>query len=92
MNVQNVNAQISGAGAISSKSDTDNLLSLGKKGDEIEGVITSVSNQISINFNGKEVNIPKSSVQGATEGAIKKFKIMDISATSVVLKEVGIDK
>ena len=92
MNVQNVNAQISGAGAISSKSDTDNLLSLGKKGDEIEGVITSVSNQISINFNGKEVNVPKSSVQGATEGALKKFKIMDISATSVVLKEVGIDK
>lgn len=92
MNVQNVNAQISGAGAISSKSDKDTLLSLGKKGDEIEGVITSVSNQISINFNGKEVNVPKSSVQGATEGAIKKFKIMDISATSVVLKEVGIDK
>lgn len=91
MNVQNVNAQISGAGSISSKSDKDTLLSLGKKGDEIEGVITSVSNQISISFNGKEVNIPKSSVQGATEGAIKKFKIMDISTTSVVLKEVGID-
>lgn len=92
MNVQNVNAQVSGAGAISSKSDNDTLLSLGKKGDEIEGVITSVSDQISISFNGKEVKVPKSSVQGATEGAIKKFKIMDISATSVVLKEVGINK
>ena len=92
MNVQNVNAQISGAGAISSKSDKDTLLSLGKKGDEIEGIITSVSSQISINFNGKEVNIPKSSVQGATEGTVKKFKIMDISATSVVFKEVGIDQ
>ena len=92
MNVHNVNAQVSGAGAISSKSDNDTLLSLGKKGDEIEGVITSVSDQISISFNGKEVKVPKSSVQGATEGAIKKFKIMDISATSVVLKEVGINK
>lgn len=92
MNVQNVNSQMSGADITSTKSDSDNLLTLGKKGDEIEGVITSVSNQISINFNGKELNIPKSSVQGATEGAIKKFKIMDISATSVVLKEVGIDK
>ena len=92
MNVQNVNAQVSGAGAIASKSDNDTLLSLGKKGDEIEGVITSVSDQISISFNGKEVKVPKSSVQGATEGAIKKFKIMDISATSVVLKEVGINK
>jgi hypothetical protein len=92
MNVQNVNSQISGADIASTKSDSDNLLTLGKKGDEIEGVITSVSNQISINFNGKELNVPKSSVQGAMEGAIKKFKIMDISATSVVLKEVGIDK
>lgn len=92
MNVQNVNSQISGIDTTSTKSDKDNLLSLGNKGDVIEGVITSVSNQISINFNGKELNVPKSSVQGAMEGAIKKFEIMDISATSVVLKEVGIDK
>ncbi|WP_455716439.1 DUF6240 domain-containing protein [Anaerosporobacter sp.] len=92
MNVQNVNSQVSGTDITSTKADSDNLLSLGKKGDEIEGIITSVSDQISINFNGKELNVPKSSVQGATEGAIKKFKIMDISATSVVLKEVGIDK
>ncbi|WP_310602205.1 DUF6240 domain-containing protein [Anaerosporobacter sp.] len=92
MNVQNVKSQATGTNMVSSKADKDNLLSLGKVGDEIEGVITSVSDQISINFNGKEVNLPKSSVQGATEGTIKKYKIMDISATSVILKEVGINK
>lgn len=93
MNVQSVNSQVTNTGVSSNSSKEQNsLLSLGKKGDDIEGIITKVADQISINFNGKEVNIPKSSVQGATEGAVKKFKIMDISATSVKLKEVGVGK
>jgi hypothetical protein len=64
-------------------------MSLGQKGDEIEGLITKVSDKISINFNGKEVSVSKSAVQNATEGETRRFKIMDISDTSIVLKEVG---
>jgi len=92
MNVQNVNSQAINTGVSNPVKEQESMLSLGKKGDEIEGIITQVTDQISINFNGKEVKIPKSSVEGATEGSKKRFKIMDISATSVKLKEVGVGK
>jgi hypothetical protein len=58
-------------------------------GEEIDGVITKVSDQISISFSGREVIVSKSTVQNATEGEIRKFKIMDVSNQSIVLKEVG---
>lgn len=92
VNVQNVNSGVSCGATQSGNIDKDSLLSIGQKGDEIEGVITSVSDQVSINFNGKEVNVAKSSVKNATQGEIRKFKIIDISPTSIVLKEVGVNK
>lgn len=73
--------------ASTSKSGFD-YTSLGKKGQVIEGTIVGVSDKISINFSGKEMNISKSAVRDAKEGEIRKFEIMDISNTGIVLKEV----
>lgn len=62
---------------------------LGARGQIIEGVITSVLDTISINFNGVEVAVPKSAVQDAKEGEIRSFEIKDVTKTSIVLKEMG---
>lgn len=67
----------------------DSFLSIGKKGQTVEGTISSVSDRISINFNGIEVTVSRSAVQNATEGEVRKFKIMDVSKENIVLKEVG---
>ncbi len=58
-------------------------------GDIIEGIVTSVSEQISINFSGKEFRFPKEAVQNAREGEKRTYKIMEASGASFVLKEIG---
>ena len=65
------------------------MLAIGSKGQVVEGVVSKVSNQISINFNGVEVAVPKTAVQNAREGETRRFKIMDVSKDNIVLKEVG---
>lgn len=65
------------------------VLSIGKKGQVVEGVIKGVADQISISFNGVEVAVPHTAVQGAREGETRKFQIMDVSKDNIVLKEVG---
>ena len=69
--------------------DRSPFLSIGKKGQVVEGVISKVSDKISISFNGIEVAVPHSAVRGATEGETRKFQIMDVSKDNIVLKEVG---
>lgn len=63
--------------------------SWGKKGDIIEGVVKKVSDKITIDFNGKEINVSKSTVQDAREGEKIKFQIMDVSNNRIVLKALG---
>lgn len=63
--------------------------SWGKKGDIIEGVVKKVSDKITIDFNGKEMNVSKSAVQDAREGEKLKFQIMDVSNNRIVLKALG---
>ena len=60
-----------------------------RQGDIVEGIITDVSDMISITFNDKEVKVSQSAVQNAKEGQIRKFEIKDISNKSIVLREVG---
>lgn len=67
----------------------DSFLRIGKKGQTVEGTISKVSDRISINFNGIEVTVSGSAVHNATEGEVRKFKIMDVSKENIVLKEVG---
>ncbi|MDD5935009.1 MAG: DUF6240 domain-containing protein [Clostridiales bacterium] len=61
-------------------------------GQEVEGVISNVSDKISINFSGKEVKVPSTAVKDAKEGETRTFQIMDISKNGIVLKEVGSTK
>ncbi len=49
------------------------MLAIGSKGQVVQGVVSKVSNQISINFNGVEVAIPKTAVQNARKARNKKF-------------------
>ncbi len=58
-------------------------------GQILEGIVSDVSDQISINFSGRECKFSKEAVPNAREGEIKKFKIMDVSKNGIVLKEVG---
>lgn len=60
-----------------------------QQGDIVEGIITDVSDMISITFNDKEVKVPQSAVHNAKEGQIRKYEIKDISNNSIVLREVG---
>ena len=62
--------------------------SLGEKGQIIDGVITQVSEQVSIDFGGTEIKISQTAVQNAREGEVRSFQIMDVSKNSIVLKEV----
>ena len=63
-----------------------------EKGQIIEGIISKVSDQVSINFSGRDISFPKETVRDAKEGEIRQFQIMDISRDSIVLKEVGSTK
>lgn len=68
---------------------SNNKLSIGNKGQIVEGIITKVSQMISIDFNGNEIQFPKNSISNAIEGETRKFEILDISKESITLKEVG---
>ncbi|BCN32954.1 DUF6240 domain-containing protein [Anaeromicropila herbilytica] len=88
MNITSIYANSKEDVSLSTQKDTSSSSDF-QKGDVVEGVITKVSDQISISFSGREVNVSKSTVLNATEGEIRKFKIMDVSNQSIVLKEVG---
>jgi len=60
-----------------------------RKGTLVDGVISKVSDSISINLNGIEVQVEASAIQNATEGETRTFEIMDVSNTGIALKEVG---
>ncbi len=60
-------------------------------GQVVEGVITNVSDTISINLNGKELQVSQSAVQNAKEGQVRTFEIKESSKESIVLREVGMD-
>lgn len=60
-----------------------------EKGQIIEGIISKVSDEVSINFSGREVAFSKNTVQNAKEGEIRQFEIVDVTKKGIVLKEVG---
>lgn len=89
MNVNSIMYQTSSTSGMGNIFNNGSFLSIGNKGQIVEGVISKVSDKISINFNGVEVSVPHSAVREATEGETRKFQIMDVSKDSIVLKEVG---
>lgn len=60
-----------------------------KKGMIVNGVITQVSDSISINLDGVEVQVASSAIKNATEGETRKFEIIDVSKDGIAIKEVG---
>lgn len=63
-----------------------------QKDQVVEGTILEISDQISINFSGNVLKFSKDAVQDAREGEVRKFKIMDVSKQSIVLKEEKLSK
>lgn len=89
MNIRDITVQHSSSDGHRTAFGANSFLSIGRKGQIVEGVISSVSDRISINFNGVEVSVSGSSVRNATEGEARSFRIMDVSKDHIVLKEVG---
>lgn len=89
MNVNDIIAQTTGVSRRKTAFGTDSFMRIGKRGQVVQGVIAGVSDKVSISFNGTEVLVPGSSVQNATEGETRNFKIMEVSKERIVLKEVG---
>lgn len=58
------------------------------KGQVVEGVITKVSDQISLTLNGKELQVPSSLLKNAKEGQIRNFEVTELTKQSMVVKEV----
>ena len=88
MNVSSVNATRADNTAAAAGNGSNPRL-IGEKGQIVEGVISNVSDEISINFNGMEVKASQSAVQNAREGEIRRFEIMDVSDRGIVLRELG---
>ena len=91
MNVNDIITQNITVGGKKTAFGTNSFLKIGKKGQVVDGVVSMVSDRVSINFSGTEISVPVSSVQNATEGETRSFKIMEVSKEGIVLKEVGRD-
>lgn len=88
MNITNINAH-SSSKADSGSTRQQSIFAGFQKGQQVDGLISKVSDRISINFSGTEVSVPGSAVHNAREGEIRKFQIMDVSDKGIVLKEIG---
>lgn len=89
MNVNDIITQTTHVSRRKTAFGTDSFLQIGRRGQVVQGMISKVSDKVSISFNGAEVSVPASSVQNATEGETRNFKIMEVSKERIVLKEVG---
>lgn len=89
MNVNDIVAQTTNVSRRKTAFGSDSFLQIGRRGQVVQGVISGVSDKVSISFKGAEVSVPASSVQNATEGETRNFKIMEVSKERIVLKEVG---
>lgn len=89
MNIQDISIYGGTMGQGRNQGSGVSFLGIGRKGDIVQGKVTKVGGQVSLNFNGIEVAVSKGAVHGAKEGEIRSFQITDISSDSIVLKEVG---
>lgn len=87
MNVKSINGMTEAA-AKSSITKSSNNLSSFTKGEVIEGKILKVADKISIDFNGKEMTVPKSAIPDAKEGELRHFEVMNVSNENITLKEI----
>lgn len=88
MSVQNISLYSRALQADNGKLSGASFLNIGKKGQIVQGQITKVGENVSLNFNGIEVSVAKNAVAGAKEGQVRNFEIREVSKDSIVLKEV----
>ena len=69
--------------------DGTGFAAIGKKGDIVEGVISRISEQVSIKFSNQEVSVPKNAVRNAAEGETRRFEILEVSKEQIVLKDIS---
>lgn len=66
-----------------------NFLSIGKKGQILQGTLTSVTDRITIQINGVEIAVGKNAVKEPKEGQVRDFQITDVSKDSITLKDTS---
>ena len=66
-----------------------NFLSIGKKGQILQGTLTSVTDRITIQINGVEIAVGKNAVKEPKEGQVRDFQITDVSKDSITLKDMS---
>lgn len=83
----------SGSKGIGNQSkEKSDFLSIGVRGQIIDGIVTKIAEKVSINFNGREVKVARTAIQNPKEGELRKFEIMDVSKNGIVLREYGIEQ
>ena len=89
MDIRNISIYSNGFGGQRNAGGKSSFLGIGQKGQIVQGMVTKVGENITLNFNGIEVAVSKGAVRNAREGEIRDFEIMNVSADSIVLKEVS---
>ena len=69
--------------------ERESAASVFTEGQIITGTVAKVSEQVTMDFSGKKVDFPTSSVKDAKEGQIRRFQVLRADANGVTLKEVG---
>ncbi len=59
------------------------------EGQIIDGTITKVSEQITLDFEGKQVDFPKNAVKNPREGEVRSFQVLRADEKGITLKELG---
>ncbi|MCR5792895.1 MAG: DUF6240 domain-containing protein [Lachnospiraceae bacterium] len=68
--------------------DLDRFKKLAQTGQTIKGVITSITDKITLNFNGMDVNVPKESLKSPRLGEEREFQVESASEKGLALREV----
>ncbi len=59
------------------------------EGQIISGTITKVSEQVTLDFEGKQVDFPKNAVKNPREGEVRSFQVLRANEKGITLKELG---
>lgn len=87
MDIRNISIYSNGFGQ--GKGMQPSFLGIGRKGQVVEGTITKVAENVTIQFNGIEVMVARGTVKNAKEGQMRSFEITDVSKEGIVLREIG---
>lgn len=67
----------------------NNFLSIGKKGQIIQGTLTDIADNITIQINGAKITVGKNAIKEPKEGQVRDFQITDVSKDSITLRDMS---